>query len=85
MCALVAEVCVPAMQGYYSTLAVHEAFLYCFDFTLIVLCFIIFSVWHFGFYLGRTAFKPLCPASTAPSGAIHPDPGTPTQIPLQAI
>ena len=29
-----------------------QAYLYCFDFSLIVLTFIIFTIWHFGFYLG---------------------------------
>ena len=37
--------------GITGDIATHESYLYIFDFTLIWLCMLSFTVWHFGFYL----------------------------------
>lgn len=42
-------------QGFYGYLATHEVFLYTFDFLEIFLCMVLFTAFHFGFYMGPTA------------------------------
>lgn len=45
-------------QGWDGYLASHEAFFYGLDFVPIFFCFVFFSVFHFGFYLGPGAAAP---------------------------
>lgn len=40
-------------NGWYGYIATHESFFYCFDFLMIFSCFVIFTVFHFGFFLRK--------------------------------
>ena len=39
--------------GWFGNVATHEAWFYCFDFLMIFFCFVIFTVFHFGFHLRK--------------------------------
>ena len=39
--------------GWFGYVATHESYFYCFDFLMIFFCFVIFTVFHFGFYLKK--------------------------------
>ena len=39
--------------GWFGYAATHESYFYCFDFLMIFFCFVIFTVFHFGFYLRK--------------------------------
>lgn len=39
--------------GWFGNVATHEAYFYCFDFLMIFFCFVIFTWYHFGFYLRK--------------------------------
>jgi hypothetical protein len=58
------------IQGYDGYLATHERFLYGFDFAPLYACFILFSVFHYGFYLGPQAQQAQLPATGAEASAV---------------
>ena len=44
--------------GFRGTIASNETYFYIFDFTMIWLCFLLFTVFHFGFYLKSAVLAP---------------------------
>ena len=40
-------------DGWFGTIATHESYFYCFDFLMIFLCFVVFTVFHFGVHLRK--------------------------------
>ena len=42
-------------DGWYGKIATTETYFYVFDFSMIALCFVIFTVLHFGFHLKKVA------------------------------
>ena len=40
-------------NGWFGFIATHESYFYCFDFLMVLLCFAIFTVFHFGFYMSN--------------------------------
>ena len=40
-------------DGWFGTIASHESCFYCFDFLMIFLCFVVFTVFHFGVHLRK--------------------------------
>ena len=40
-------------DGWFGTIATHEAYFYCFDFLMIFLCFVVFTAFHFGIHLKK--------------------------------
>ena len=83
--------------GWFGYVATHESFFYCFDFLMTFLCFVIFTVLHFGFYLQKaqaslTAHAPqqkqidgvlMAPGSNVADKAAAAPAATPT-TPVQA-
>ena len=41
--------------GWYGSVATHESYFYCFDFLMIFLCFVVFTMFHFGIHLKKAA------------------------------
>ena len=41
--------------GWYGYVATHESYFYCFDFLMIFLAFVVFTIWHFGIHLQKAA------------------------------
>lgn len=58
------------LTGFRSGTAIVEAYLYCFDFLLIWLCFFLLTVWHFGFYVQSPAPAPAAIASAEEQASI---------------